>query len=104
MGGLQVHYEVLGEIFQEQFNKVGKERCKKVDNYCKRERFLSRLFGIFNEEIVDIWCQNKEISPYTVDKLFWLIGSGNFHRSGIQIPRQKKNFIKFAKKKLPEYF
>jgi hypothetical protein len=39
----------------------------------------------------------KEI-PYTVDKLFWLIGSGNFHRSGITIDTDKNKFIEHIKK------
>jgi hypothetical protein len=29
----------------------------------KRDKFLSRVFGIFNEEIVRIWCSNKN-SPF----------------------------------------
>ena len=63
MGGLQVNYEVLGEIFKDQLNKERKERCKEDGDYCKQEKFLSRLFGIFSEEIIDIWCQNYK-SPY----------------------------------------
>ena len=31
--------------------------------------------------------------PYEVDKLFWLIGSGNFYLDGIQIKTSKKKFI-----------
>jgi hypothetical protein len=30
----------------------------------KRDKFLSRLFGIFSEEIVKCWCKNPK-SPYT---------------------------------------
>ncbi|MBL1321612.1 MAG: hypothetical protein COA63_011205 [Methylophaga sp.] len=29
----------------------------------KRDKFLSRIFGIFNEEIIRIWCNNKN-SPF----------------------------------------
>ena len=30
----------------------------------QRDKFLSRLFGIFNEEIIRVWCTNEK-SPYT---------------------------------------
>ena len=30
----------------------------------KRDKFLSRVFGIFNEEIIRIWCENEK-SPFT---------------------------------------
>ena len=30
----------------------------------QRDKFLSRLFGIFNEEIIRVWCANEK-SPYT---------------------------------------
>jgi len=32
--------------------------------------------------------------PVIVDKIFWLIGSGNFYESGVKIGRQKEGFIK----------
>jgi len=38
--------------------------------------------------------KNNKINPYTVDKLFWLIGSGNFYKSNIKIGTQKNKFIK----------
>ena len=42
--------EVLAKIFN-QPDLV----CNK-DSDCKREKFISRLFGIFSEEIVNTWC------------------------------------------------
>ena len=49
-------HKVLAKIFnQPDFN------CNKA-NDCKREKFLSRVFGIFSEDIVDIWGQNKKSS------------------------------------------
>ena len=30
----------------------------------RKDKFLSRIFGIFNEEIIRIWCENKK-SPFT---------------------------------------
>ena len=41
---------------------VSFERLFKSDN-AKRDKFLSRLFGVFNEEIVRLWC-NDGRSPY----------------------------------------
>lgn len=32
--------------------------------------------------------------PYVVDKLFWLVGSGNFYDSGITIKASKRDFIR----------
>lgn len=34
-----------------------------------------------------------EVKPVIVDKVFWLIGSGDFYESDFKIKRQKKNFI-----------
>lgn len=38
---------------------------------------------------------SKDINepPYTVDKVFWLIGSGNFYKANIKIKSNKKDFI-----------
>lgn len=38
--------------------------------------------------------------PVIVDKIFWLIGSGNFYESNIKIGRQKSEFINYAKDKI----
>lgn len=39
-------------------------------------------------------------SPYNVDKMFWLIGSGNFYMHNINIGRNKEKFIIRVKEKL----
>ena len=41
---------------------------------------------------------DAEVSPYKVDKVFWLICSGRFYLEGpeINIGRHKKQFIEFA--------
>ncbi len=55
--GSEVYHEVLENIFCQP-----NRECNK--NYdCKREKFLSRLFGIFSEEIVNIWYQYEDL-PY----------------------------------------
>ena len=41
---------------------------------------------------------NKDV--VIVDKIFWLIGSGNFYESNIKIGRQKKEFVKIIKSKI----
>lgn len=55
------------------------------------------------KDIVRI-AKNINKTPYNVDKLFWLIGSGNFYNSKIKIGSKKKEFIEHAKKELHEYF
>lgn len=44
-------------LFEDFFNN------KTIENNDRRGKFLSRLFGIFSEEIVNIWCENSQ-SPY----------------------------------------
>lgn len=43
---------------------------------------------------------NTGRTAYEVDKVFWLLGSGEFYRSKVVIPSQKKIFIEKAKKAL----
>lgn len=50
--------------FYDIFDIYEKNRSKIKDKNDKKGRFLSRLFGIFSEEIVRIWAKN-ECSPYT---------------------------------------
>lgn len=46
--------------------------------------------------------RNVGKKPYHVDKLFWLIGSGRFYLSDIEIGRQREIFIEYVKSKLKE--
>lgn len=39
----------------------------------------------------------NKVTPYAVDKLFWLIGSGKFYRTNKNIGRQKQQFITIIK-------
>lgn len=43
---------------------------------------------------------DNNITPYHLDKLFWLICSGNFYNQGIKIWSHKKEFIEILKKEL----
>ena len=38
-------------------------------------------------------------TPYKVDKIFWLIGSGSFYLDNINIGRKKETFINTIKDK-----
>ena len=40
--------------------------------------------------------------PYKVDKLFWLVGSGNLYLSGIKIPTNRDYFIEKINRDLSE--
>ncbi len=51
------------------------------------------------KKIVKIGLLVKQ-DPVIVDKIFWLIGSGNFYESDIKIGRQKSEFIDYIKDKL----
>lgn len=51
------------------------------------------------KKIVRIGLLTKQ-DPVIVDKVFWLIGSGNFYESGIKIPRQKSAFLTYIKPQL----
>jgi hypothetical protein len=44
----------------------------------------------------------RKATPYAVDKVFWLIGSGKFYKDNFQVKRGKEQFIKFARSKLRE--
>lgn len=53
----------------------------KKANSCEdsRGRFLSRLFGIFSEEIVKIWCENNK-SPYkNIGRPTLITSDGNYY-------------------------
>jgi thermostable 8-oxoguanine DNA glycosylase len=43
--------------------------------------------------------KNAGVTPYNVDKLFWLIGSGKFYFDHLFVGRHKKEFIRYAKSK-----
>jgi hypothetical protein len=47
---------------------------------------------------------NANVTPYAADKLFWLIGSGNFYDDPMigSIGSHKQDFLEFARSKLSE--
>ena len=58
--------------------------CKRVDDY-----------DVF-KAIVRV-ADNAGVSPYTVDKLFWLIGSGYFYLDNIKVGRHADRFIEYVR-------
>jgi len=40
---------------------------------------------------------NTGKTPYEVDKLFWLIGSGNFYKDDLSIGRNREDFVRHAR-------
>jgi len=48
-------------------------------------------------KVIDRIAKENNTSAYSVDKVFWLIGSGNFYLSDLKIGSQKKIFIERIK-------
>lgn len=42
---------------------------------------------------VEAYCARVKVTPYAVDKVFWLVGSGNFYLSGVKVNSSKHEFI-----------
>ncbi len=53
-------------------------------------------------KLIDQIAKENNISPFEVDKTFWLIGSGNFYLSGINIGKNREEFIKEVKSTYPQ--
>lgn len=51
-------------------------------------------------KLIERIAKNNGRAPYAVDKLLWLIGSGNFYLDKIEIGSKKKEFIAFMKKQI----
>lgn len=52
-------------------------------------------YRIFKD--VEAYCSRIGVIPYAVDKVFWLVGSGNFYLSKIKVNTSKCEFIKRIK-------
>jgi hypothetical protein len=48
-------------------------------------------YRIFKD--VEAYCSRINVLPYAVDKVFWLVGSGNFYLSGVKVNTSKQQFI-----------
>ncbi len=49
-------------------------------------------------KMIDQIARENDVTSFMVDKVFWLIGSGNFYLTGFQIRDSKDDFITKAKK------
>ena len=80
------------------------------ENFGKPDRQLKAIFKALElsatERDRDVFkaivriARNNGTTPYYVDKVFWLIGSGNFGRSGLQVGGHRDPFIAEALKHL----
>ncbi|MEA1875010.1 MAG: hypothetical protein U9N51_11390 [Bacteroidota bacterium] len=52
-------------------------------------------------KLIDQIAKENKITPFEVDKVFWLIGSGNFYLSEMYIGRNRNEFIKKVKSTYP---
>ncbi len=50
-------------------------------------------------KLIDQIASENNVTPFEVDKIFWLIGSGNFYLSEINIGRNRNEFIEKVKNK-----
>lgn len=50
-------------------------------------------------KVIDRIAKENNVTSYAVDKVFWLIGSGSFYLSGLNIGRNRNLFIAQVKKK-----
>lgn len=79
-------------------------------NYAKPDLHLKKILPALNlsnsSDDYDVFksvlriAVNVSDTPYAVDKIFWLIGSGNFYRSGFKVGRHADEFIEWAVLKL----
>jgi hypothetical protein len=80
------------------------------ENFCKPDVHLKKMFselelspGRGDYEVfkaVTRVASSVGIRPFNVDQIFWLIGSGNFHRHGLKVGGHREQFITYAKKRL----
>ncbi len=53
-------------------------------------------------KLIDQIAKENNITPFEVDKIFWLIGSGNFYLAEINIGRNRNEFIEKVKSTYPQ--
>lgn len=93
--GFPLACDFLKEIGFDEFGKPDvhlKEIFKAIGFLDESENSQSKL-DYQTLKIIDRIAKENNTSSYAVDKIFWLIGSGNFYLTGLNIGRQKKAFI-----------
>jgi len=59
--------------------------CKKTDDYSVFKT-IARI------------ADNVDVPPYTVDKVFWLVGNGYFYLDNIKVGRHADRFVRYVRK------
>ncbi|MGP1505523.1 MAG: hypothetical protein ACTTIR_07875 [Eggerthia catenaformis] len=73
--------------------------CRKLfTNNFENIKINSEEEKILTFEIMTEIANDANVSPYNLDKVWWLICSGNFYRYDVKIPSHKVDFINSAKK------
>ncbi len=74
-----------------------KDIFKALNLVDKQEKSTTKL-DYQTLKVIDRIAKANDTTAYSVDKVFWLIGSGNFYLSDIKIGRRKSEFIQKIKK------
>lgn len=78
-------------------------------NYCKPDVHIIEVLeqtGISTKEPIDVFeaitrmAKDCNTTPYKIDKIMWLICSGNFYLNDIKIPRHKQQLIELVNNEL----
>jgi hypothetical protein len=84
--------------------EIGYQNYSKPDVYLKRILPALKLSKCDNDlivfEAVARIARNAGTTAFAVDKVFWLIGSGNFHLNNLPIKGHGAEFIEYAKSQL----
>jgi hypothetical protein len=100
--GFPLACDFLKEIGFEQYGKPDvhiKEIFKALDIIDANENSSSKL-DYESLKAFDRIAKINNVSPYAVDKVFWLIGSGDFYLSDIKIGQNRNDFIEKVKNQL----
>jgi hypothetical protein len=93
--GLALACDFLKELGYTGFGKPDVHLRNIFENIgmCPRDATDYQLF----EAIIRV-SQNAAVTPYGVDKVFWLIGSGKYYLHDIKVGRHGDDFIEYVKK------
>jgi len=100
--GFPLACDFLKEIGFEQYGKPDvhiKEIFKALNFINPNEKSNSKL-DYECLKALDRIAKINDVSPYAVDKVFWLIGSGDFYLSDIKIGKNRNDFIEKVKNQL----
>ena len=69
-----------------------KSGLRKERAYSRKDRDLFVAVGRVAESV--------GVTAYSVDKPFWLVGSGHFYMDGLRLPNHRDEFIAVARERL----